>query len=112
MTDQTNYTMKMTGEGFDPEFVIFKMLRDAGDAKSFIDSYGKSAGNGYDWRSLEEDMRGFSKTQPGILFEIVEKGSYGGESFEMRHYFKDGRHVVIEPIVTKTWPVFDESMLA
>lgn len=112
MSDDVRYTLKMTGEGFDPEFVIFKMLRDAGDARNHFDSHGKSASNGYDWRSLEEDMRGFSKTQPGILFRIVEKGNYGGESFESRHYFKNGRHTKIDPVVKVTWPAFDESMLA
>jgi len=112
MSDQTKYRLTMTGDGFDPEFVIFKMLRDVEAASSQFDARGGTAGNGYDWRTIEEDMRAFSKTQPGILFEIVEYGTYDSESFEWRHYFRNGLHARIEPVVTVTWPTFDEGMLS
>lgn len=111
MSDTTHYDMKMAGTGFDPEFAVFKLLRDVPEAKHYFDENGKATGNGYDWRSLEEDMRRFSVTQPAILFTIVERGSYDSESFEYRHYFKAGCYAKIEPKVVVTWPEFTEDML-
>ena len=112
MSDQTNYHLNMTGEGFDPEFVMFKLLKNVEQATSHFTSTGSSSGNGYDWHSLEKDMRRFSQTQPEILFEIIEKGSYEDESFEHRHYFKAGLYARIEPVVTVVWPEFAEGLLS
>lgn len=111
MSDSTYYKMTMTGEGFDPEFIIFQMFKAIPEADSYIDAEGKSTGNGYDWRSLEEDMRKFSAKKPNVTFFITEYGSYDSESFEYRHYFRDGKYALIEPEVVTTWTEFTDDLL-
>lgn len=111
MSDTTNYELEVIGSQ-DPEYIIFKLLKDVPDAKSYFDENGKSTHNGYDWRELEDEMRQFSKSQPGVTFYIVERGSYDGNSFEYRHYFKDGRYAYIEPRIKIEWPPFSEDLLA
>lgn len=110
MSDTTKYNLTITGAE-DTEFVIFKLFKNVPEAKHYVDETGKSVGE-YDWRSLEDDMRAFSATMPGVLFTFVESGSYDSESFEYRHYFKDGLYARVEPKVVVTWPTFAEAMLA
>ncbi len=110
MSDTTNYALTITGVE-DSEFLIFKLFKNVPEAKFHIDETGKSVG-GYDWRSLEKDMRAFSATMPGVLFTFVESGSYDSDSFEYRHYFKDGLYAYVQPKVVVTWPTFAEAMLA
>jgi hypothetical protein len=111
MSDSTHYKLAMTGSGFDPEFALFRLFRDVPEAKNYFDAHGKPSGNGYDWRSLEEDMREFSKTMPEVTFLFTEYGTYDNDAFEFRHYFRAGQYARVEPVVVTTWPEFSDDLL-
>jgi hypothetical protein len=109
----TNYTISMmTGGIVEPEYLLYKLFRQVPGAKHYLNEYGTSTGNGYDWRTLVEDLRTFSAHHPDVLVVVAESGTYDGERFDARHYFKAGAYARIEPEVVVRWPEFNEGMLA
>lgn len=110
MSSATHYKMTILSRNFDKEYVFYKLFRDT-EAKDYINEDGTATGNGYDWRSMNAEMRDFSETMPEITFEIVEYGTYDNESFEYRHYFKDGLSTTLTPTVVTTWPFYTEALL-
>lgn len=77
------------------------------EAKHFLDERGKSTGNGGEWRSIEEDLRSFSRGDPDYTFLIVEQLHDWGTT--TRHYAKYGKYAAIVPKMV--WPEFHEDML-
>lgn len=102
-------TPNLTGE--DREFFIFRFHKAVESAKNFFNEKGKSKGNGYDWRDLEDEVKPFSAKMADQPFEIHESGSFDGEPFAARYYFLGGKSAVVHATYVETWPDFDESML-
>jgi len=111
MSESYNYDLKIEGLVADREYLIYRLFKTVSEARAHLDENGKSVGGDYDWRSLEDDMRTFSKLHPDFLFIIDERTVYDGEVTEVRHYSKNGRYVALEPVVVVTWPDFSEALL-
>jgi hypothetical protein len=103
-------TFENTGDT-DLEFLMFRFFKLVPNARAYFDENGKSTGNGYDWPNIIEDMAPLTLAYPDILVTVYEKGTYGGEEFENRYYFQNGKSAWIEPVVTKTWPEFTPDLL-
>ncbi|USN14019.1 hypothetical protein KABACHOK_01830 [Brevundimonas phage vB_BpoS-Kabachok] len=95
-------------EGFDLDYFIYSLRKQVPDAKHFIDEDGKPIGAGSEWE-FDEDMKVFSLKHPKVLIVIEATVEYD-MTYESRHYFKNGKAAVIEPVLT--WPAFDESLLS
>ena len=110
--ESASYTLKpmLTPDdigSFDLDYFIYSLRKQVPDAKHFIDEDGKPVSAGSEWE-FEEDMKVFSLKHPKVLIMIEAVVEYD-MTYESRHYIKNGKSAVIEPIMI--WPVFDESLL-
>lgn len=93
---------------FDTDYCIFKMRKSVPSAKIYLNEEGRSSGAAGDWCDLSSCLLDFSNTYPDVLFLIEESYIYE-DQYEARHYIRNGKHCVIEPVMT--WPEFEPSML-
>jgi hypothetical protein len=109
MGSNSNYDLNIISSeaGLDKEYLIFRLRKNVKEAKYHLDDSGKSTGSDGEWRSIEEDMRSFSATIPGVVFSIEERNTEYG--YEAKHYFQNGRYCCIEP--ETIWPTFSPEML-
>ncbi|UTC28853.1 hypothetical protein MARCHEWKA_03410 [Brevundimonas phage vB_BpoS-Marchewka] len=95
-------------EDFDLDYFIYSLRKQVPDAKHFIDEDGKPISAGSEWE-FTEDMKAFSLKHPKVLI-VIEAAVEYDMTYESRHYIKNGKAAVIEPVLT--WPRFYEAMLA
>ena len=93
------------------EYTMYQLWKHFPVIKDYLNDEGKSTGNGFDWRNIKTEFSPASVAFPNFLFKIEETGTYDGEEFYYRHYFKNGKSVQIAPVITIVWPTFTLDML-
>ena len=100
------YNLTITGtlpEGFDAEDIIGKLRRQFPDAKRYLDKDGNETRIDGCWREIVNDVSQFSEKYPNLMFYFAVEEEYQTTT-ECRYYFENGKHKLIEPIMT--WPEF------
>lgn len=109
----TKHTIKFENTGgLDLEFIMFKFRKLVEEARFYFEEDGSPVNNGYEWTNMTEAVKPFTLAYPEMTVIITETGTYGSEEFDYRCYFRNGKSVIIEPVVTKTWPEYSPDMLA
>jgi hypothetical protein len=112
--DRSSYRLSVEvplaeAKALDREYLMFRLLKAVPHASRFLEADGSPTGNEGYWDNLADAFKPFSKLHPTLLFVVEEEYLYE-DTVRNRHYIRDGRSTMIEPVTT--WPEFSFDMLA